>query len=74
LVWAWVNLDGTRHRCWDFLPKVVLDVPYAEKDQAKALGARWHPREEVWWARYSDDALQKFAPWNPRYVGPIDAK
>ncbi|GIG66514.1 DUF5710 domain-containing protein [Phytomonospora endophytica] len=27
-----------------------LDVPYAEKDQAKAVGARWDPREKRWYA------------------------
>jgi hypothetical protein len=27
-----------------------LDVPFAEKDQAKALGARWDPRARRWYA------------------------
>jgi len=26
-----------------------LKVPYAEKDQAKALGAKWNPAEKVWY-------------------------
>ena len=27
-----------------------LDVPYAEKDEAKRLGARWDPYVKRWWA------------------------
>lgn len=27
---------------------VVLEVPYREKDQAKALGARWDPELKKW--------------------------
>src|SRR5699024_7233276 len=29
---------------------VWLDVPFAEKDEAKALGARWDRRERRWYA------------------------
>jgi hypothetical protein len=28
---------------------IRLDVPYAEKDQAKALGARWNPKGRFWY-------------------------
>lgn len=72
-VWAWVNLDGTRHRCWNHMPKVILDVPYEEKEDAKARGAVWHPRERVWWTKCSEDAVERFAAWNPRIVGPRNA-
>ena len=27
----------------------VLKVPYAEKDEAKALGARWNPTRKSWY-------------------------
>jgi len=30
--------------------RVWLDVPYADKDQAKALGARWDPAARSWYA------------------------
>ncbi len=28
---------------------IILKVPYAEKDQAKALGARWNKERKVWY-------------------------
>jgi hypothetical protein len=28
---------------------MILKVPYAEKDQAKALGARWNNERKVWY-------------------------
>jgi Domain of unknown function (DUF5710) len=31
-------------------PRVWLDVPFAEKNQAKALGARWDPAIRRWYA------------------------
>ena len=30
--------------------RIWLDVPYQEKDQAKALGARWDPAAKRWYA------------------------
>ncbi len=30
-------------------PRVYLDVPYADKDAAKALGARWDPQAKRWY-------------------------
>ncbi len=30
--------------------RIWLDVPYAEKDLAKAEGARWDPRARRWYA------------------------
>jgi len=40
----------------------ALKVPYAEKDEAKALGARWNPTRKTW---YVPDgvALEPFARW-----------
>lgn len=40
----------------------VLKVPYAEKDEAKALGARWNPTRKSW---YVPDgvAIEPFAKW-----------
>jgi ribonuclease HI len=29
--------------------RVYVKVPFAEKDEAKALGAKWDPRKKKWW-------------------------
>jgi hypothetical protein len=41
---------------------VLLNVPYAEKDAAKALGARWNPTRRRW---YVPDGVapEPFAKW-----------
>jgi len=41
---------------------VFLNVPFAEKDQAKALGARWNPTRRRW---YVPDGVapEAFAAW-----------
>jgi hypothetical protein len=41
---------------------VLLNVPYAEKDAAKTLGARWNPTKRRW---YVPDgvATEPFAKW-----------
>ena len=48
----------------------VLKVPYAEKDEAKALGARWNPTRKSW---YVPDgvALEPFARWLAGGAGAI---
>jgi hypothetical protein len=43
----------TRQRIW-------LDVPFAEKDQAKALGARWDTATKRWYALGNE---ARFARW-----------
>ena len=40
---------------------VQLDVPYREKDDAKALGARWNYQDKHWYCE--EDQLEKFARW-----------
>ncbi|WP_263251283.1 DUF5710 domain-containing protein [Saccharopolyspora rosea] len=32
------------------MTRIWLDVPFAEKDEAKSLGARWDPAEKRWYA------------------------
>ena len=41
---------------------LFLTVPYAEKDEAKALGARWNPTKRRW---YVPDGVSPaaFAKW-----------
>lgn len=42
--------------------RIWLDVPFSEKDQAKAAGARWNPQVRRWYApRPGMDELQQWA-------------
>jgi ribonuclease HI len=40
--------------------KIYLSVPYAEKDVAKSLGARWCPSEKKWYTFAGNNHLQKY--------------
>lgn len=44
--------------------RVYLDVPYAEKDAAKALGARWTRAAKAWYVPPGAD-LAEFQQWMP---------
>jgi phage/plasmid primase-like uncharacterized protein len=48
-------------------PRVYLSVPFAEKDQAKAAGARWDRREKSWYVPDGVDpaSLSKWATPKP---------
>lgn len=39
-----------------------LKVPFAEKDEAKRLGARWDPANKTWYVKDAED-LTAFARW-----------
>lgn len=41
-----------------------LKVPFAEKDEAKRLGARWDPARKVWYVENKAD-LAPFSRWMP---------
>lgn len=41
-----------------------LQVPFAEKDEAKRLGARWDPAQRVWYVQNATD-LAAFSRWLP---------
>lgn len=45
---------------------ILLEVPFAEKDAAKSLGARWNPMEKKWYVpeNLADD-LAPFERWLP---------
>ena len=45
-----------------------LSVPYAEKDQAKALGARWNFREKYWYCEELTDGLKR---WYRKPLEPV---
>lgn len=40
----------------------VLEVPYAEKDNAKALGAKWNPGIKKWCFENAQD-IERFGKW-----------
>lgn len=42
--------------------KTYLTVPYAQKDEAKALGARWDPANKKWYVPANKD-MTLFAKW-----------
>ncbi|WP_045223659.1 DUF5710 domain-containing protein [Methyloterricola oryzae] len=51
--------------------KHYLEVPYAQKDQAKALGARWDPARKKWYVPGGID-LAAFSAWMPAGAGTPD--
>jgi hypothetical protein len=42
--------------------KNYLNVPYAEKDAAKALGAKWDPAKKTWYAP-EGLVMKDFSQW-----------
>ncbi len=52
--------------------KTYLNVPYAEKDTAKALGAKWDPAKKKWYAP-ADVELSSFSKWHTE-LNPLAAK
>jgi hypothetical protein len=49
-----------------------LNVPYAEKDQARELGARWNPTRKRWYVP-NGVALEPFERWLPKDGEPAPA-
>ncbi len=47
--------------------KTVLAVPYAEKDEAKALGARWDSALRVWYVE-NVERIERFMRWMPSHL------
>jgi hypothetical protein len=39
-----------------------LSVPFAQKETAKSLGARWNPDKRQWWI-FADVDREPFLPW-----------
>ena len=50
---------------------VALAVPFAEKEAAKAAGARWNPELRGWCAKRTQD-MSAFARWLPRELAADD--
>ncbi|WP_142850701.1 DUF5710 domain-containing protein [Telmatospirillum sp. J64-1] len=49
-------------------PSVYLDVPFAEKEQAKGMGAKWDPKVKAWYVPDGVDP-EAFAKWKPGQEG-----
>lgn len=49
--------------------KIYLNVPYAQKDEAKALGARWDAANKKWYAPANKD-ITLFAKWQTESTAP----
>lgn len=47
--------------------RINLNVPYAEKDQAKRLGALWDMARKVWYVEDLDN-LRPFLKWMPAHL------
>ena len=41
---------------------ILLNVPFSEKDEAKALGAKWNPKIKKWYVTKNAD-IEKFNKW-----------
>jgi hypothetical protein len=50
--------------------KIYLNVPYAQKDAVKALGARWDAVNKKWYIP-ADMDISLFAQWQPQ-AGTLD--
>lgn len=49
-------------------------VPYAEREAAKAMGARWDAEHKLWYAGTFETSSAMAERWEPVYVpGPRDA-
>jgi hypothetical protein len=45
----------------------ILQVPYAEKDKAKMLGAKWNSNRKTWYVEDVED-LTVFIKWIPAHL------
>ena len=41
---------------------LIIDVPFAEKDEVKSLGAKWNPKIKKWYVEERKD-YYKFEKW-----------
>lgn len=60
------QIKQSRKRQRDLINIVYLDCPYTQKDEAKALGARWDTEEKLWYVPEGID-LMPFQRWIPDF-------
>ena len=46
--------------------RLYLEVPYAEKDDARAFGARWDGKKKLWWV-HTEKYVGDLTRWKPAY-------
>lgn len=51
------------------MPRIDLKVPFHEKDEARALGARWDPQRRVWYVPDNVDS-SRLRKWIPASESP----
>jgi len=56
-----------------FLQMIYLEIAYAKKDEAKAFGVRWDPKEKLWYfpGDVLPEELERFRPANAA-KGPVE--
>lgn len=52
---------------------ISLKVPFSEKDEAKALGARWNAEQKLWYVPQGIESAP-FAKWFSAAASPVAAK
>lgn len=66
---SWYVDEGDAHLVSDGSDnRLYIDVPYAEKDAARSLGARWDSGKGLWWAP-ADQYREGLLRWPPKTVG-----
>jgi len=68
-LWA----DGYGTKTPEISQRVYLAVPYSEKDQAKAAGAKWDREQKAWFAPSGAD-LTPLEKWKPDNQPKLDVK
>lgn len=46
--------------------RIYLEVPIADKDAAKAFGARWDPEKKLWWT-HTENYKGELTKWKPAF-------
>jgi hypothetical protein len=52
--------------------KIYLNVPFTQKDEAKALGARWDAVKKKWFVPAERD-IALFAKWQQAETGTVES-
>lgn len=50
--------------------RIELDVPFADRDKAKELGAKWDPAGRCWYAMSGLSDHDALSEWTPRALAP----
>lgn len=46
--------------------RIYLEVPMADKDEAKGFGARWDPEKKLWWT-HTENYKGELTKWKPAF-------